>query len=145
MSSLVASKGKALFAHASGHFEEAEENDFDLDFSDSDEEEDGTGGETKGSGGAMSFGPDGAMSFGVVEEDEVEAMAVKPFVGAIFAPTNYRKSPTSNEAPSASLSLEYVFGYCKKTRDAVFSLGKFSCGTCSKRQVKVRYSCMFIV
>lgn len=120
MSSLVASKGKALFANATGHADESLEDEFDLQFSDDDDDE----GETKsGGGGAMSFGSDGAMSFGVVEEEEVEAMAVKPFIGAIFPPSSYHPSRSDTNAPSAHLQLEYVFGYCKKTRDAVFSLG----------------------
>ena len=50
MSSLVASKGKALFANATGHADESLEDEFDLQFSDDDDDE----GETKsGGGGAM--------------------------------------------------------------------------------------------
>jgi hypothetical protein len=119
MSSLVASKGKALFASATGHADESFETEFDIEFYDEDDDE---GGETK-SAGAMLFGADGAMTFGVDVEEEVEAMAVKPFVGAIFPPSSYQPSRSDNDAPSASLQLEYVFGYSKKTRDDVFSLG----------------------
>ena len=75
--------------------------------------------------------PGGLMTFGVEEETVVEAQAVKPFVGAIFPPSSYQNiqniqhsgTPSSSlAAPAATLRLEYVFGYCKKTRAAVFSL-----------------------
>lgn len=42
-------------------------------------------------------------------------MAVKPWLGAIKEPTNYKKDPRlCATAPSAELSLEYVFGYRSK-------------------------------
>jgi hypothetical protein len=75
--------------------------------------------------------PGGLMTFGVEEETVVEAQAVKPFVGAIFPPSSYQNiqniqhsgTPSSSlAAPAATLRLEYVFGYCKKTRAAVFAL-----------------------
>jgi len=116
MSSLTATKGKALFNQASGHgSEQNEDDDFDLEFSDSDSEE-----ETKSNGGAMAFGADGAMTFGVVEETETEAMAVKPFIGAIFPPSNFSTHANDTSTPSASLTLEHVFGYCKKSRFNLF-------------------------
>jgi hypothetical protein len=69
------------------------------------------------------IGEDGAMVFGGPETvTEEEALAVKPFIGAIFPPSDYSHSASANEAPSATLSLEYCFGYCKKTRSDVFSL-----------------------
>ena len=117
MSSLTATKGKALFNQASGHgSEQNEDDDFDLEFSDSDSEE-----ETKSNGGAMAFGADGAMTFGVVEETETEAMAVKPFIGAIFPPSNFSTHANDTSTPSASLTLEHVFGYCKKSRFIICS------------------------
>jgi WD40 repeat protein len=122
MSSL-ASHGRHLFSQATGHADEneaaaADDDDFDLAFSDSDD--DSSSGEQKTSGGGG-----GAMSFGCVEEavSETESQAVKPFIGAIFPPDNHQPSHGHNEAPNATLQLEYVFGYCKNTRDAIFSLG----------------------
>ena len=56
------------------------------------------------------------------KETKVEAQAVKPFVGAIFPPSDYRPSSSCNAAPQAQLRLEFCFGYCKKTRAAVFAL-----------------------
>ena len=107
--SSYATKGKNLFAHATGHLEE-QFDEFEMEFSDDEED-----GETK----TTTSG--GAMSFGVVEEQAVQSQAIKPFIGAIFPPSN--SATPSNAAPTSTLSLEYVFGYCKKTRSDVFSLG----------------------
>lgn len=155
----LANRGRSLFAQATGHEDSGESSDeFDMEFSDSDDGE-----SSSSSGGEMKFGADGAMQFGVVKEEVVEAGAVKPFIGSIFPPSGYRPSRSDNDAPNATLQLEYVFGmlykssilfpllvtqyflnlyiyhsyllhprapaslnpgYCKKTRDAIFSIGQ---------------------
>ncbi len=43
-----------------------------------------------------------------------EFMAVKPWLGAIKAPSDFVKSNNMNKAPRTSLELEYVYGYRAK-------------------------------
>jgi hypothetical protein len=107
----LANRGRSLFAQATGHEDSGESSDeFDMEFSDSDDGE-----SSSSSGGEMKFGADGAMQFGVVKEEVVEAGAVKPFIGSIFPPSGYRPSRSDNDAPNATLQLEYVFGMLYKS------------------------------
>ncbi len=115
---MAALAGQALFAHGVGDPDDFDDDDFadpKGDFSDDD-----GGGEAKLGAGA----PDKYMDFDKDEEgeeEELSAMAVKPFIGAIFPPSSYSGRP-DNAAPAETLALEYVFGYCKKTRASVFAL-----------------------
>ena len=111
------SHGRALFSSAVMDADD-EFDDPDL-HSESDDEHDESAADNDvggvAAGGLMTFG-------GPVAEKQVESMAVKPFVGAIFPPSSYRHSSSGNYAPNASLELEYVFGYSKKTRGSAFTL-----------------------
>ena len=66
-----------------------------------------------------SEGTDGRLELGAATDDPVEQfMAVKPWIGAIVAPTNYTKPEDS--APTDSLAIEWVYGFGgDSTRDNV--------------------------
>lgn len=51
-------------------------------------------------------------------------MAVKPWLGAIKAPTTFTKAPANQDAkPNVGINLEYVYGYrSKDKRNNIFYL-----------------------
>lgn len=60
-------------------------------------------------------------------KDGDQFIAVKPWKGSVKEPTGYKKNPGDEDAPDASLELEYVYGYrCHDVRNNVnYCLGKY--------------------
>jgi|UniRef100_A0A7S4LG85 microtubule-associated protein-like 6 len=48
-------------------------------------------------------------------EEERNFMSVKPWLGAMCPPTDFKKDPALDEAPSVKLELEHVYGYRART------------------------------
>eukprot|EP01028_Stygiella_incarcerata_P006138 TRINITY_DN2512_c1_g3_i1.p1 TRINITY_DN2512_c1_g3~~TRINITY_DN2512_c1_g3_i1.p1 ORF type:complete len:761 (-),score=218.41 TRINITY_DN2512_c1_g3_i1:1889-4171(-) len=59
--------------------------------------------------------------FQMEDVDDTNFTAIKPFLGSLFAPSDYKPRPDPYAAPTEDLDLEYVHGYrCDDARDNVF-------------------------
>mmetsp|Transcript_105800 Transcript_105800/g.182481 ORF Transcript_105800/g.182481 Transcript_105800/m.182481 type:complete len:736 (-) Transcript_105800:519-2726(-) len=59
--------------------------------------------------------PDVEFTEAEPSEEERNFMSVKPWLGAMAPPTNFKKDPALDEAPKIKLELEHVYGYRART------------------------------